>query len=410
MLPEYRQDYPDTERALVTRGTLLPVRTRPHDDELLSSWVWRVAAGNGLKYSVLCGDLFSSITVERCRWRTWDLDRNATDAHFRVLSQVTAVSQRTLRSLSFRRDAAGLSTSVESLTSYPGTWLIPSSPMQSLAGPQWCVACLAESSHIRREWRLAFVTACRKHGEPLVNRCDSCAKRAKRYTRSIDDSLSAQINNRFQCRECAEESRSIDFAQSMLPPVLRLQTALHQVMDEATIGNSKTDVRAFSGGLRTALNFLVQWKDASENIRFSDRESFCFEQEQISLRFDLMHLLARTVGNRVIEFVRTCERLGRVLPEQSLVGRCAHSETLLLFREIQQAICSSDPAGYQSLISNFSCALTVLSNMLPIGYYSHTMSAKRRRRESILKQIVLVRRSSRRLLKRSLMEDAALTI
>jgi hypothetical protein len=75
-------------------GTRLPVRPKPLEDEVFSSWWTRVARGNGLSLRKLTGLLFEQeLSFSR------DIDRNAPDWVIDGLSSATDVPAPTIRAM-----------------------------------------------------------------------------------------------------------------------------------------------------------------------------------------------------------------------------------------------------------------------------------------------------------------------
>jgi len=148
-------------------------RPHPYCDELLSSWLVRIAWHNVQKLEMFSSDLWGT------RSQVWsrDIDRTADSRIFEVVAEKACVS----------RERAWQTT----LEPYEGvlyerhvkrgaaTWLMPIGCRQRsrrLFGLQCCPVCLLEDTepYYRRSWRLSFMSACRKHQVMLIDRCDRC--------------------------------------------------------------------------------------------------------------------------------------------------------------------------------------------------------------------------------------------
>lgn len=156
-------------------SSLWPIRYRPLPDELLSSWLVRLAHGHGLKVQTLCNLTFGN------RHQVWnrDIDRLA------PMWLITELCRRTDTPL----DVAWATT----LRTYEG-WLYPryraSGVLQWILmlnmyhrkrqgyGMQFCPRCLAADPvpYLRRSWRVAFNTVCDRHGNLLAERCPACGE------------------------------------------------------------------------------------------------------------------------------------------------------------------------------------------------------------------------------------------
>ena len=70
---------------MILSGNVWPIHLKPLEDELLSSWIIRLAHANGLKVMTLCTMLFG---YRRPVWNR-DIDRLAPEAVLNKISQIT---------------------------------------------------------------------------------------------------------------------------------------------------------------------------------------------------------------------------------------------------------------------------------------------------------------------------------
>lgn len=151
--------------------TRLPVAQRPYRDELLSSWMARVACRYGLTAPELAG-YFSGLSSPL------PVDDGAPAAdQTRVWARACGVDPERLRRLALSKRYPRRSRS----------WYVS-------AGPQWapsarspstpvCLACFAadqatgRDAYLRAGWMLAERCVCPVHGQLLRDRCVSCHRR-----------------------------------------------------------------------------------------------------------------------------------------------------------------------------------------------------------------------------------------
>ncbi|MBC7705895.1 MAG: TniQ family protein [Rhodoferax sp.] len=152
---------------------LWPIRFKPHLDELLASWLVRLARGHGLRVQTFCNLIFGN------RRQVWnrDIDRLGPDWIVDCLSEHTGTPIDVARGTTLR--------------SYEG-WLYPAFKasgslqwMTSLQvfhrtrqgfGMQYCPRCLCGDvdPFFRKAWRVAFITTCPTHQCMLRDRCRNC--------------------------------------------------------------------------------------------------------------------------------------------------------------------------------------------------------------------------------------------
>ncbi len=154
-------------------GNLWPIHLKPFPDELLSSWVVRLAHGHGLKLQTFCALVFGR---DKSIWNR-DIDKMAPDWLISKLAECTG---------------APLQLVVDTtLKSYEGVlyehhqpngntkWILPLGVYHRTRrgrGLQFCPHCLAEDvePYFRKRWRLALSTICTKHNCHLLDACPQC--------------------------------------------------------------------------------------------------------------------------------------------------------------------------------------------------------------------------------------------
>lgn len=157
----------------MAHGRIWPAHPKPLPDELLSSWIVRVARANGIKLQTLCWMLFGNA---RSPWNR-DIDRSApiwllktmcehTGTNYWDIYHTTLATYRTLLYPNRRRSGQL-------------RWILPvrtHAMTRNGYGQQFCPRCLEEDQipYFRKAWRVALVTFCPKHQVMLHDACPSC--------------------------------------------------------------------------------------------------------------------------------------------------------------------------------------------------------------------------------------------
>lgn len=158
---------------MIFKGKLFPAHPNPFKDEILTSWIIRLARANGLKVQA-----FNRIVFEG-KPDIWnrDTDRKAYDWLINELVTRTGCSYDEIFNLT--------------LQSYEGVlfpffhdvgilkWILPLNIFgrkRQGFGQQFCSECLKEDKipYFRKHWRVAFNTFCSKHQIMLRDRCPDC--------------------------------------------------------------------------------------------------------------------------------------------------------------------------------------------------------------------------------------------
>ena len=172
---------------------------QPYKDELLSSWLARVALHSGCDPLTLTGAIWP-------KWRVWtiDVDRGLTELRAMRAAvwfgcEPEMVHAATLLDLVDR--LSGISERGRPVV----PWIIAlgNRNRQRYAGLPCCPQCLASDSEpfFRRVWRLAFVVACEVHGTRLIDRCPSCSALV------VPHLCISQLQNLARCSTCGQDIR-----------------------------------------------------------------------------------------------------------------------------------------------------------------------------------------------------------
>lgn len=156
----------------ITRS-LWPVHPQPLPDELLSSWLVRLAHANGHKVHTLCALHFGR---HRQIWNR-DIDSLAPAWLLQGLAEWTGIESEQIFACTLRSLEGILFGRHHALGSM--RWILPLGIYHRTRrrhGLQYCPLCLKTDAdaHYRRRWRLAFYTCCERHQVMLRDACPKC--------------------------------------------------------------------------------------------------------------------------------------------------------------------------------------------------------------------------------------------
>ena len=172
------------------RRHLWPRRPKVHDDELLSSWIWRLATHQG----VAPRDFLSLVP---CGHQGTAMDLTSTAADLRFLAARSGNSFETLFNAMLlpppgfliANDTVNLHAA---LVRYGRLLLRTQSGRPVL---QFCPSCLAAGAYFRKDWRFAHLVACPQHKRQLLDRCPACGG-------TIDLLEQRSVGRRALCPSC----------------------------------------------------------------------------------------------------------------------------------------------------------------------------------------------------------------
>jgi len=205
-------------------GRIWPVHPKPLPDELLSSWIVRVAQANGIKLQTLCWMLFGN---EKSPWNR-DIDRSAPPWLLQALSEHTGTNYWDI----FHTTLATYRTRLYSRRQSSGQlrWILPVNNYgmrHTGFGQQFCPVCLATDpvAYFRKQWRIALFTYCPIHQVELHDACPSCAAPVVHYRGDFGKELDAAWPM-FVCHACG-----FDLCKAELKPAYFPSDELHQMFD-----------------------------------------------------------------------------------------------------------------------------------------------------------------------------------
>lgn len=182
---------------------------RPQEDELLSSWLVRMAGEHFTAPAT-----FTNLYLPEWRNVLWscDLDLQADERLLDALEVKSGVSRSSLLSMTLRGYEGYLCERVHAKTG--GTQFVLPLRMRArrntFFGLRYCPECLRgdEIPYFRRKWRLAFSTACLRHRCFLRDRCPDCQAPLTIYRRSSAADFPSCVKCGFRLKDA--ESVAID--------------------------------------------------------------------------------------------------------------------------------------------------------------------------------------------------------
>jgi hypothetical protein len=235
--------------------SLWPIRPRPLPDELLSSWMIRLAHANGKKVQRFYRHWFGRDSLSM--W-TRDIDRLAPPELLRELAQRTGIPLQQLEATTIR-SLIGLVFS-ELATGGLTSWLLTLGVFhrqRRRGGLMCCISCLREDEtpYFRKAWRMSWVTACTRHNILLIDRC-TCGATLQPHRVDMRERswLSDQVSLA-TCWSCGEDLRKLKPAR-VAPGVVALQHAAEQAREAGHVevaGQTGLHSVLFFNGLRVLL-------------------------------------------------------------------------------------------------------------------------------------------------------------
>lgn len=180
---------------------MIPIRPKPKEDEILSSWLIRCAVANGSDPEGWGGGIWDEYRI----W-TRDFDRSLPKPKAAPLCRAVGmtcseITSMTLEPLIYRTVK---SESLNPNTAWP--WVIPTGirNRSKINGLHFCPQCLKEyGAYFKKQWRLSWNVACPKHKSVLHLRCPKCHTA---FSPHLVNYLDTDIG---KCQKCGLDLRQI---------------------------------------------------------------------------------------------------------------------------------------------------------------------------------------------------------
>ena len=193
---------------------LWPIHLRPKEDELLSSWMVRLAYAHDIKLRTF-GRLLAGEHGE-----VWyrDVDRLAPKWLIAKLAQNTGLTEQAVHQCTLRAYEGRIFREYREFGIIP--WILPLKVFEWKRkgfGLQICPQCLAEGDepYFRKRWRVAFCTWCTKHNALLLDRCPECSAPISFHRHDLNENTPDSNETISCCSECGFDYRQ---AKIIEPP------------------------------------------------------------------------------------------------------------------------------------------------------------------------------------------------
>jgi len=187
-------------------GQCWPAHPHPYRDELLTSWLVRIAHANGVKAQTFCDRVFGA------HHQIWnrDMDRLAPEWLLAQMAKGSGCSMSRVKSTTL----TGFEQVLFHANHASGQlrWILPLSIYHRKHrgfGLQCCPLCLAEDDepYFRRAWRLALFTYCPKHQTMLLDRCPECDSTIEFHRIELGRPQQIDVDSLATCWQCGFDLR-----------------------------------------------------------------------------------------------------------------------------------------------------------------------------------------------------------
>lgn len=215
-----------------------PCHPSPEPDELLSSWLVRLAIANQSKLQTLCSQFLPD---GHSMWAR-DIDRSVSPMTVQAIAKLTAQKEEVVWGTT--------------LKAYEGE-LFPESNSRNAAyhflplgvyhrtrrcfGQMYCPQCLAgdDTPYFRRIWRLTLATVCSIHRCLLLDQCPNCGATLSFFRQTLGQHLNGALQSICRCSNCSADLRE---SHATISRIAKYQIEAHIHMLEMIAGASSSEL------------------------------------------------------------------------------------------------------------------------------------------------------------------------
>jgi hypothetical protein len=317
---------------------LWPIHFKPQDDELLSSWLVRLAIAHGLKprdfYSIEVPDKPDFLII---------IDGTDDSRILEWVSRKTGTHIDNVRATTFQEYGGHIFFKYNLSPVVGGDtfeWVMPISYKKNnrFFGLQFCPYCLLddEEPYFRRKWQLAFITHCEKHRAVLSDRCPQCTASVN-FTSSANDFKNEILpNSMVLCRSCNFDLRQAASTSTRCAPnpeEIQYQEHLVSLMSDPWPRNPRPDYLNGYSYFRTLHQLIktLAFEDLGRFLRTTIRQSYglpaslveradhyCLERLSVNERRELLDLARLVIKDWPGPFATLEALIKEVMPRHRL--------------------------------------------------------------------------------------------
>ena len=303
----------------------VPVPLQPN--ELFSSWLVRAALTQGCDPLVLTGEVWG-------KWRIWttDVDRIYASDTFQTIAHLSGNTIENFRQNSLYVLAAKIICGEPSENAiWPWVLALGTRNTKRRGGLQYCPQCLAADTkpYYRKQWRLAWHTACEIHQSALLDRCHVCRSPVEPHR------LLAQDRHINHCATCKSDL-SLAPSKIILMEVISFQRIADEVIrnGHGEFQSQKVDVVNWF----KLLDFFVSM------VRRANRSQTVVLHEFLSRLTSALPINLPVITGAGIELLMTSERqkIFISLYQIMMFSKVEFERIALEVKITRQAFCSKD--------------------------------------------------------------------
>lgn len=255
---------------------LWPIRYKPLPDELLSSWLVRLAHGHGLKVQTFCNLLFGH---QRQVWNR-DIDRLAPPWLVEGLAAGTGTGIARARATTLRIFEGLLYPAYKEAGNL--SWILAMKIFHRRRrgyGQQFCIGCLRDepTPHFRKIWRVGLFTTCDRHRCMLEDRCPHCGEPVSFFRIDMGQLEVPKHDMEAHCFQCRQP-----LSEGKLRPIPVAEASatewLAHLTDQVDRASRGVPIEVRTGDLAILRNLMKLLLTQRQSVKLSEYVADCINR------------------------------------------------------------------------------------------------------------------------------------
>ncbi len=289
------------------KNGIWPVHLQPQKDELLSSWIIRLAYAHGFKVESFCTKVFG---YRSTIWNR-DIDVLAPIHVLDAIQRISGCTEHQVRSTTLKSFEGRIFEEIN--TGGINHWILSlgiKHRNRTLKSLMFCPKCLEEDEkpYFRRSWRLGFITICLKHKCFLKVECENChSVIAPHRSDMLIRSTFTESDLMVKCWKCGFDLRMASSTGIIENDLYELQYQLEQTLKNGWCswsGNGSMNSVIFFEGMHQVASGLISKKTRIKIQEISyDDKIVSIERLSLDYRHKLMAYLSHVLNDWPNKFI-----------------------------------------------------------------------------------------------------------
>lgn len=267
---------------------VMPAYCWPMPDELLSSWLSRMAYDHGMSTKDFCDAIMPGSS------KKYDIDRYLSEDNIKALASHTNCDPALIRATTLN---SYIGKVFGKRTNGTLAWLMTGSGQGTRSNfssrLMYCPNCLLDKPYYRKKWRLAASFVCTECGCYLIDSCPHCGQGNSFVDKDCENHLYSDIKQyMIICHHCGEDVTECERVQAPAN-VVQAQKAIYEVIENGPVNKTMISSESYFNAIYGLCRYLLVARSDTMSSRSFITAAFRgagIIKKRIILRYEAFYL------------------------------------------------------------------------------------------------------------------------